>query len=783
MANRREFLKTAGILGITPWSNELPFLHAQAATPREFDSPAKGTSPATATPDSVILENSEIRLLISPTGSARSLLHKPTGQECLVQNVNVPMFALTQYRPYINEVQLAYPAKVTQFHPGKVRREGNDLYVSFPLLGYEALIGLTINDAYIAFRFTKLIYKGFHEPYVNRTATPIDESLFVQLPVRNRNRFGEWLNVVWDQNVAVNLLAVDAHTRIDSDVCSGYRLLKAGTVAEVQLEGASAALITTTPQRLLDCIDRVEHDFDLPRGVESRRRKEYRSSYYEVLQSTPGDVDEHIRFATMGGFRLMQVYHLAFTNSLGHFPWRPEYSRGILDVQEMVSKIEKAGIIPGFHVLYSMTTTNDSYVTPTPDPRLSLRRSFTLAQSIDASANTIQVLENPKIFNISGNKRILADSADSFPDQEKMQVLRIQNELIQYQSYTFEPPFRFLGCVRGALGSAPSKHDAADRVGLLDMYSPKMVRYSQDTDIQAEVSARLQEIYQKAGFKFLYFDGAEDVPAPYWYNVSRAQMILQSGLKPQPLFGEGACKSHFSWHMLTRGNAFDTFPPELQKAATRAYCVEEIGRVVNDFSSIDFGWLDYRAPGKDSMGTQPDVLEYVTSVAAAWDCTIALFGKLDELKAHPRTPDNLEVLKRWEDVRAQGWLTEAQKLTLRNVNQEYTLLIDRQGQFVLAPYDQIEHVAGADGPARAFLFEFESRIWVTYWHVSGEGFLDIPAPPDGIALMKNMFEPLAAKAAPNSVTVPLGEKRYLRFDRYDHNQVVAALQKARLHSV
>jgi hypothetical protein len=779
MSDRREFLKTAGLLSLASWSNNLPAERRNA----DADAPPIRASSNLSTQveaDAIVLENPEMRLVIGANGRARSLIHKASGQQCLAEGVDVAMFNLTQYRPYLNEVQLAYPAKVTHFPSDRVRREGDNLVVHFPLIGYEATVGLKITDAYIAFRLDKLAYVGLSEPYVERTPTPIDETLFVQLPVRTRKNFGEWLNVMWDEDVGVNVLATDPHTRIDAVASSGYRLFQAGTVADVQLESASAALITTEPKHLLDRIDRVEVDFNLPRGVESRRRKEYRSSYYEVLKMAPKDADRHIHFAKMGGFRLMQIYHHALTDSLGHFPWRPDYPGKIADLQEITAKINKEGMIPGFHVLYTMTTVNDAYVTPIPDPRLSLRRSFTLAESIDAMATVIPIEEPPRIFNLGGNKRIVSDGGAPFHDQQKMQTLRIQNELIHYDTYTSSPPYRFEGCVRGAFGTRPATHEISSRVGLLDMYSPTMVRYSQDTSIQAEVAARLQEIYAQAGFKFLYFDGAEDVPAPFWYTVSRAQLILQNGLKPPPLFAEGACKSHFSWHMLSRANAFDIFKPEVVKAATRAYCVEEIKRVVNDFSSIDFGWLGYWAPSKESTGTQPDMLEYVTSVAAAWDCTIALFGDLPALEAHPRTADNLEVIRRWEDVRAQAWLTEDQKMSIRNVEQEHTLLIDENGKLVLLPYEQIHNVAGAAMPGRAFLFERNGNVWAVYWHTSGEGFLELPLAAKQVTLMKELGKPLAVKGDGNHTKLPLGDRRYLEFHGSTREQVTAAFQNAQI---
>jgi hypothetical protein len=306
------------------------------------------------------------------------------------------------------------------------------------------------------------------------------------------------------------------------------------------------------------------------------------------------------------------------------------------------------------------------------------------------------------------------------------------------------------------------------------------VRLTQDTNIQEEVADRLKEIYEQAGFKFVYFDGAEDVPPPYWFTVSRAQWIVNQKLEPKPLLAEGACKSHFSWHILTRGNAFDVFKPEVMKAATRAYPAAEIPRVAKDFTSINFGWIGYWAPGKDTMGTQPDMLEYVTSRAAAWDCPIALVSNLAAMDAHPRTADNLEVIRRWEDVRARDWLTQEQKMSLRDLEQEHTLLVNERGEFELVRCVQIENVAGNATPGRAFLFARKGNIWVTYWHTSGEGVLELSLRATQMTLMRRLGEPVATKETSNRVKLPLGERRYLEFNKLTRQEVISVFQNAKM---
>ena len=759
MSNRRTFLKHAGMLSLASLPENLP----ADSQDKGKQSGAAGTSPAPEAPG-IVLENAEMRLVISPAGFAQSLIHKASGQECLVKNTGTPMFTVTQYRPYDNELQQAYPAKSKDFPVEHVRRENDRLIVTFALVGYEASIRLKITDDYIAFQLESFTY---HSPNALRPKpkTPIDESLFVQLPVRDRRNFGEWLNVLWDDAVAVNLLATDPYAKIDAEPRQGYHLFRAGTVDNVKLEGVGAALIVTQTPHLLDRIARVEEDFDLPRGVESRRSKAYKHSYYELLKATPADIDQHIEYAKLGGFRLLDLYYLAFAKSCGHFPWRPEYPGEMGDLQGVVKKISDAGIVPGIHIHYDKAHKNDPFVTPVPDARLNLQERFTLAESIDAEAEVITIEENPRLCTMDNERR----------------VLKVLNELITYERFTTSPPYQFEGCRRGALGTNASPHEKGTLMGLLDVDTwPVFVRFTQNTSIQEEVAERLRRIYGEAGFKWVYFDGAEDVPPPYWYTVSRAQWMVHKGLDPQPLFAEGACKSHFSWHILTRGNAFDTFKPEVTRPAVQACPVEEIKRVAKDFTSINFGWVGYWVPSSETIGTQPDMLEYVTSRAAAWDCPISFVGSLPELQAHPRTPDNLEVMRRWEDVRARAWLTPQQKLALRNLQQEHLLLVNERGEFELAPYEQIGKVAGADKPGRAFVFERHGSVWVAYWHTSGEGTLEIPIAAKQLKLMREIGKPLAIKGDGNSTHLPLGERRFVQFSGVTRANVIAAFQSGKL---
>ena len=710
--------------------------------------------------EEIVIENETTRLVITNDGIVKSLIHKATNEECLEVGQKLPAFTVTQYHPYKNEIKLAYPFRETEFEADSVRRKGDKLIVGFELVDFEAVIDLNVKAQYIGLSIERFVSGE------GATSPKVDEMCLLQLPVRKREQFGSWLNVMRGDETAINLLATDPYAKIDSEERQGFRILKAGMVSEVKQESVGAALITAPTNKLLDQIARVEEDYNLPGGVKNRRDKMYNSSYYWSGNVHTGNVDEHIRYARKAGFRTFMVYYTAFSESPGNFPWRETYPNGLEDLEKVVGRIKEAGMIPGLHFHYNKAGKSDPYVTPEPDPRLNLRRHFTLASPLGREDTTIFTEENP----------------EGTTTQDGRRILRIGNELISYSGYTTTRPYKFTGCTRGVLNTTPEAHPLTHRFGLLDVDSwPKFVRFNQNTSIQDEVAQRLAELYKKAGFQFVYFDGAEDVHPPYWFNCSRAQWKVYKRLDPEPLFAEGAAKSHFSWHMLSRGNAFDTFRPEVIKEMTRKHPAAEAPMMKKNFTGLNFGWLGYWVPGEGTVGTQPDMLEYVTSRAAAWDCPISIQAGLEKFKKHPRTADNLEVLRRWEEAREKDWLTEEQKEDLQNLDQEHILLINEQDAFELVPYDRIRNLANGSREVRAFTFRRNGDLYAVYWHISGNKKIRLPLSPENITLLEGMGQEISIPEGKKeeSVTLPAGKRRFIKTSE-TKRELVAAFEKAEI---
>ncbi|MEA4916103.1 hypothetical protein [Proteiniphilum sp.] len=732
-----------------------------------------GHNPAEKEEGDIIIKNGLFRLVVGSNAIAKSLTLTSTGEECLMQEENVPLFSVTQERPYHNEIKLSHPNKRTTFQANSIHREGDKLIVGFELVPYQAVIQLKETPAYVGFSLEGFIVApGTYPSYLKITPPPATELCLLQLPVRNHTYFGEWLNVSWDENVAVNVLATDENAYIDFEKHNNYKLLTATALKEIKFEGTGAALIVCKPEDLLDNIAQIEEDFDLPKGVESRRSNMINASYYWSPQVNPGNVDQHIRYAKMGGFRAMNLYYPCFEgfggyDLIGNYEIdRKLYPNGKEDLKKMLDKIKAAGITPGVHFLHSHIGRNSQYVTPIPDHRLNLTRTFTLSEDIAPDDTEIFVEQNPK-------GTVMADGC---------RVLKVGSEFITYENYTITPPYKFIGCTRGVDQTTVNGLSKGSIIGIVDVseFGATSLYIDQRTSLQDEIAEKIADIYD-AGFQFIYFDGSEGVNPPFGINVALAQYRVFKRLKPEPLFAEGAAKSHFSWHMLSGGNAFDVFAPEVLKEEVRKWPGEEAPRMKQDFTRINFGWLGYVIPDENTVGTQPDMLEYVTSMAAGWDCPVSIHAYPHILDAHPKTKDNMEVFRRWEEVRARNWLTDTQKKMLQNVEQEHHLLLDEQGQFELVAYDQISDVAGGSRDIRAFTFKRKGEYYVVYWHISGDKKLQLPLKPSDITLYEKLDKKKKViSATNNSVTVPASNRHYIKTNKLTTEQLSDAFKSAQI---
>jgi hypothetical protein len=97
----------------------------------------------------------------------------------------------------------------------------------------------------------------------------------------------------------------------------------------------------------------------------------------------------------------------------------------------------------------------------------------------------------------------------------------------------------------------------------------------------------------------------------------------------------------------------------------------------------------------------------------------------------------------------------------------------------LVPYAHITEAANGSKELRAFIFERQNDLYVTYWHISDNKKLLLPLNASDIKLYKNLGqEEKIASGQGNSVTVPLGNRLYLKASNVSKEELIDAFAEA-----
>ncbi len=741
-----------------------------------------------ALPAQIVLETRDLRLEIGADGLLRSLRAKASGREYAWTTEPAAVAAVYRGGDLTVASQVDYAEnELPVYRGGKVFRataaslDGDRLQLQFGGAGCSATYRITARPEYLALKLV-----AFEGP-------PVDRIDLLRLRLRRLPHLGPWIGVAYDDQFGVCLCGGNLQTNAGLGAREQYIDMLAVAERRVALEGTVAVLFgCEEPRRqFLDRMEVVERDFHMPHGARNRRSPFQQYSYL-WCSPTPNDVEQYIRLAKRAGFRVILYSYTAFSRGAGHFVWNERYPGGMADLKKVADAIRAAGLHVGLHIHYTKAVRTDPYVTPVPDERFHKLRRFTLAEAIDPHTTTLPVRENP---------------AGSIRDKDR-RLLKVGRELVTYEDYTTEPPYRFLGCQRGHGKTQPARHEAGQSVDLLDVDDWSIfVRFDQDTDIQDEVARRIAEIVRQTGpYVMLYFDGAEDVHDPFWYHVARAQYRVYRLLEPEIPVCEGAMSSHFSWHMLTRGNAFDLPDAEHIKAFCYHISCRTAPIRVAEFSRINFGWVFRFFP---TMG--PDVLEYVLSRGAAWDCPFSLRTTLEEVAAHPRADDCLDVIRLWEETRIHNRLSPEQKEALKTLpasqyqlvktwpaifspewvnrwrkepfaDQEHHLFVDEQGRLQLVPIAEVPEVAGKR--IQAWTFRRPDRPDCTYvlaWAVRGQGQWRLPAPANGLRAMRPFGKPIEVRRDGPAISLPLAGSTYLELPGLKETEARLLVARSQWH--
>ena len=148
---------------------------------------------------SFLIENDIFSLCLGKNAVAKSLRLKQTDEELLATDSNIPLFSVTQERPYNNEIKLIHLNKKTEFLANRVSMENGKLIIGFDVAPYEAVVEINIAPTYIAFTLEGFRVAPEHYEGILTDTPPVLSFRIVSLPIREKKCFGEWLNAAWDE--------------------------------------------------------------------------------------------------------------------------------------------------------------------------------------------------------------------------------------------------------------------------------------------------------------------------------------------------------------------------------------------------------------------------------------------------------------------------------------------------------------------------------------------------------------------------------------------------------
>jgi hypothetical protein len=368
---------------------------------------------------------------------------------------------------------------------------------------------------------------------------------------------------------------------------------------------------------------------------------------------------------------------------------RQKWPEGWKTYQRIVKRLHEAGIGSIFHTYAFFIDKQSKYVTPVPDRRLDAFRTFTLAEAVAPDATEIRVNESTKGMS----------TVTGFFEHNSV-VLHLDDELVTFSRVSQEPPWRFIGLKRGALGTKPAPHQQGAKVRHLKECFGLFVPDA-ESSLFEEIARNHAEIVNACGFDGIYLDAIDGSSIlrggdECWHWADKFVFEIQRHLK-KPVGMEMSAMWHHFWQFRTRWQAWD-YPQRGHKRFIDLHADAVNGGLL---LPLHLGWWNFQTFNPPQIEpTYPDVIEYLGAKLIGWDAGISLTGAIDQqrLNTVPLFRRAVDILRTCEELRRAGSIPDTVRSKLREPGKEFSLFQDATGawRFCHAYYDC--HNAAASEP-------------------------------------------------------------------------------------
>lgn len=632
-------------------ADEVARLHATTADGRE--TPAEGAAyellPEVGQEGApMVFEADDFSLSLDRAGRAVSLLEKGTGRELL--GAPQPFARATVEGRQIEQMQCS--------------REGDRLAITFGRGGPRVVLAVESRGSHLAFE-------------VLEADESIESLTLLRLHPQGMTMSSPMSGCANDGEVGVCVRALTMDTR-----CwlggSPLGLWAMAGEDDYPIVGTRAGLVCCHMDRMLPNLRRLVRSEDVPQsdlGGPWALEAERNLGSYLFANVTEANVDDWIALAKRGGFTI--IHFSGWWQNLGHYePRESSFPGGMAGLKECVRRVHEAGLLAGMHTLTGCIDTRDPWVTPVPDQRLAADAKYTLARAMDEQADTIFITQKPQqhdtIWSYSGGGN----------------VIRIGEELVMYSGISFEEPYAFTGCTRGAFNTVPSAHPegaAADhlRQRYLAFYP------DENSTLVGEVADNIARVCNECGFDQLYQDGSEGIGG--WHPMAVIRTAIYERLD-HPVIIEASAWGHWSWYFHSRVGAWDHSKWGL-KPSMDMHCDGIPTYREGALLQAQLGWWAVNAPGPAWRAEMPDEMEYFCAKVLAHEAPMSLQGiGQPYAPANKRMREYLTMTGQYERLRLAGYFDDRVLARLRREGEDYHLRQAADGVWEFAPRTYDTHL-------------------------------------------------------------------------------------------
>ena len=630
------------------------------------------------------LRTNNFSMTITQNGQLSEMTNSASGKNYLAQGEKAPLLKLRVDTTWEEPSKAVFNSK------------SGEITLTYPISKIIAVVKVTINKSHLSFRLTKL-----------STKEKVSAVIWGSYPTTVSQTIGEVIGVVRDGQYAIGLQTLNPKTlggilkneggaddsRGNTAIAKPYgSSLQAYSldrskprhisvwnnqypdmpVAAIPGEttvGSAIALFGCPENETLDHIGAIELAEGLPHplinGIWHKQSPETGRAYL-ISDFNESNIDEMLDYTQQAG--LVSLYHEGPFQSWGHFILDPKsFPNGNAGMKSCVEKATKKGLRIGVHTLSTFINTNDPYVSPIPDKRLSETGASVLSANVSSTATEILVESNQYFKNIKPST---------------LHAVRIGDEIVRYRDVTPEAPFRLLDCQRGAFGTKAVAHTKGEHAGMLLDY-PYNTLFP-NFELQQEIAGNLGRFFTETGVSHMDFDGHEGCMSSgegdYAIQAFAEKVFRDTKLT---LVNGTSRSSHYYWHICHYWNWGEPWYGGFRESQGD-YRLENQPLLERNYMPNMLGWFLLSA----TTGTED--IEWMMARAAGYRAGFALVARYKSLQKNPNTAQLLSLIKLWQEASKQKVFTSDQLVRLKNPANDFHL--EKEGQeWKLYPFNKYKY--------------------------------------------------------------------------------------------